>query len=160
MSLIKPATLSTLYIATSIFGVWTVRRRAERIYVILSKIVPIIITAITIGVEYTAALQSSWITYIIVANIQSVTSCIFSIGLIIMILWKYVDTKKIWNSVTTLDGSSVSWGTCVLSKWRCNSRNLSSTSEQTPWERDPVPKSLLDNNWLVVRLSIAIVFIS
>ncbi|KAI0549779.1 hypothetical protein F4679DRAFT_545533 [Xylaria curta] len=150
----------TLHIATSIFGVWTVRPRAERIYVILSKTVPIIITAITIGVEYTPALQSDWITYIIVANIQTVASCIFSIALITLILWKYVDTKKIWNSVTTLDGSSVSWGTCVLSKWRCSSRNLSSTSGQTPWERDHVPRSLLDNNWLVVRLSIAIVFIS
>ncbi|KAI0859826.1 hypothetical protein F4860DRAFT_481578 [Xylaria cubensis] len=150
----------TLHIATSIFGVWTIRRRAERIYVILSKIVPIIITTITIGVEYTPVLQSNWITYLIVANIQTVASCIFSIVLIAMILWKYIDTKKIWNSVTTLDGSSVSWGSCVLSKWRCSSRNVSSTSEHTPWERDHVPKSLLDNNWLVVRLLVAIVFIS
>ncbi|KAI1747308.1 hypothetical protein F4782DRAFT_521497 [Xylaria castorea] len=153
----------TLHIATSIFGVWTVRRRAERIYVILSKIVPIIITAITIGIEYTPAVQSNWITYIIVANVQAVTSCIFSIVLIGMILWKYVDTKKIWDSITMgpiLEGSSVSWKAWVLKKWQRNSETRSSASEQTPRMRDHVPKSLLDNNWLVVRLSIAILFIS
>ncbi|KAI1203214.1 hypothetical protein F5X97DRAFT_330527 [Nemania serpens] len=153
----------TLHVALSIYGVWALHRHAERIYVMLSKILPPILTAITIGLEYTPAVQSSWTVYMIVANIQAVASCTFSIVLITMILWKYVDSKRLWNNITTrprFDGSSVSWKIWMVNRW--SSRNSSSTPEQEQALRkwDHVPKSLLDNNWLVMRLSIAIVFIT
>jgi hypothetical protein len=129
---------------------------------ILSKVIPPVLTAVTIGLEYTPTVQSSWVAYMFVANVQAVTACTLSIFLIAMILWKYVDTKRLWRNVTNgpmLNGSSVSWKAWVLKK--LTSRNSSSTSEQTPaWARDNVPKALADNNWLVMRLSFAIVFIS
>ncbi|KAI0097831.1 hypothetical protein GGR51DRAFT_539897 [Nemania sp. FL0031] len=151
----------TLHIALSIYGIWATHRRAEHIYVILSKILPPILTAITIGLEYTPAVQNSWTVYMIVANIQAVASCVFSIVLISMVLWKYVDSKRLWENITTgprFKGSCVSWKTWISR--RLNSKNSGSESEQTPRKWDHVPKSLMDNNWLIMRLSIAILFIT
>ncbi|ROV90103.1 hypothetical protein VMCG_09786 [Cytospora schulzeri] len=151
----------TLHIAMSIYGVWASHRRTERIYVMLSKIVPPILAGVTIGLEYTRAVQRSWTVYMVVANLQTVAACTFSIILIAMILWKYVDSKSLWKNIKTgpmVDGSSVSWKVWILKSLR--SRNSSSTSARTPRARDHMPKVLLDNSWLVWRLSIAIVLIS
>lgn len=145
----------------SVYGVWASHRRAERVYVILSKTFPPILTAIWIGLEYTPAVQHSWITYMIVANIQAVTACTISILLIVMILWKYVDSKRLWKNIktgTSLNGSFVSWRIWMLRSWR--GRSASSASAHSPRARAHVPKALLDNSWLVLRLSIAIVLIS
>ncbi|KAI5923166.1 hypothetical protein F4810DRAFT_670603 [Camillea tinctor] len=151
----------TLHVTMSIYGVWANHRRAERRYVILSKIVPLFLAGLTIGLEYTPAVQSSWTAYMFVANVQAVGACSFSIVLIVMILWKYLDMKNLWNNVKTgpvIDGSSVSWKAWIFRGGR--SKNSNSTPEQTPRARDRLPKVLLDNNWLVWRLSIAIIFVT
>lgn len=152
---------STLHIALSIYGVWASHRRAERIYIVLSKIISPLLTAMWVGLEYTPAVQSSWTTYMIVANIQAVAACTISIFLIVMILWKYVDSKRLWKNLTTgptLNGSSVSWKAWMLRSWRA--RSASPASTRRPRSRAHVPKALLDNSWLVFRLSIAILLIS
>lgn len=142
----------------SIFGVWASHRQAEHVYATLSKTVPLILTGITIGLEYTPAVQRSWTAYMVVANIQAVAACTFSILLICMILWKYIDSKSLWNKIKTGPSSSTSWKAWIIKSWR--SRSLSSPSAQRPPAEDYVPKALLDSNWLVFRLSIAIILIS
>ncbi|KAI1337906.1 hypothetical protein F5Y15DRAFT_417341 [Xylariaceae sp. FL0016] len=153
-----------LHVALSVYGVWTVHPHAERSYATLSKMIPLLLTGISIGLEYTPPVQHSWTAYMVVANLQAVASCTFSILLIIMILWKYIDTKKIWNRVTTrmltneTNGSSRSWTSWILMKGRnkhpgCISAGSSRLQAQ-------VPRAIFDNNWLVIRLSIAIVFIT
>lgn len=151
----------TLHIAMSIYGIWATHRRAERIYAVLSKILPPILTGTTIGLEYTTAVQNSWVVYMIVANIQAVVSCALSIVLIAMIVWKYIDSKNLWKNIRTgpmLDGSSVTWKAWILKTWK--SRQSNSESGHTPKVQDHVPKSLLNKNWLVFRLSFAIVLIT
>lgn len=158
---IRSTTSSTLHIALSIYGVWASHRRAERVYAILSKTIPPILAGITIGLEYVQAVQRSWTVYMVVANLQTVAACAFSIVLIIMILWKYVDSKNLWKKIKTgpmVDGSSVSWKAWILKSLR--SRNSVPTSVQNPRVRNHLPQVLLDNSWLVWRLLIAIILIS
>lgn len=159
--LMLSCTPSTLHITMSIYGVWASHRRAERIYVVVSKIISPVLTAMWIGLEYTTPIQNSWTTYMVVANIQAVAACTISILLIVMILWKYVDSKRLWKQLTTgptLNGSSVSWKAWMLRSWRA--RSASPAPTRNPRSRAHVPEALLDNSWLVFRLSIAILLIS
>ena len=61
---------SSIQIAFSVYDFWSTRRRAERAFSLLSKIVPLILAGITIGLLQTPAVQSSFLVYMVVANVQ------------------------------------------------------------------------------------------
>lgn len=82
----------------------------------------------------------------------AVLSCAISIILLMVILWKFVDTKRSFRYV---DASSQSRG-----RWfRAGSKSSSGTDSSGLPEHRPPPK-VFDNSWLVFRLSVAIVLIS
>lgn len=161
--LIIDSSHSTLHIALSVYNIWAKHRHAEHIYVILSKTVPLVVTGVTLGLEYTPALQGSWTAYMVVANIQAVGSCALSILLIVMVLWKYFNKRKLWKSVQTGSTSSTSRNSVTSWKpWTLNKRasqNPSLISAEALQSSDHSVHPNLDK-WLVIRLLIAIVFIS
>ncbi|KAI5866542.1 hypothetical protein GGS23DRAFT_593288 [Durotheca rogersii] len=145
----------SIHVTASVFGYWLMRRRAERIFSLASKTVPLLLAGITIALLHTKLVQSSFLTYMIVANVQSVVSCAISIALILVILWKYIEMKRSFRRVDT---------TQRLKNWRfpfASKDNLRADANTASIGRDNrVLPAVFDNNWLVIRLSIAIVLIS
>lgn len=145
----------------SVYGVWTRNKYAERVYVMLSKVLPFILTGITIGLEYVPAIQRNWTTYMFVANAQATTACTLSIILILVILWKYVGSQNSWRKDRTghLCGNySISWKVLDPRRWKPG--NSGPTPGRTFGGRYRTSRTILHGNWLVPRLSIAIVLIS
>lgn len=54
----------------AMYNFWATRRKAERIFTLVARTLPIILAAITIGLLQTAAVQSSFTAYMVVANFQ------------------------------------------------------------------------------------------
>lgn len=138
----------TIHVAFSVYGFWSAKRRTERRFLWGSKVIPLILAGITIGLLQTPPVQSSFLVYMIVANVQSVTSCALSILLIFAILWKYIDVKRF---VGHTDSSRTSTG------WGFLRRRSNSRTDSRARRISAVPFA---NNWLVVRLSIAVLLIS
>ncbi|KAH9992260.1 hypothetical protein F4779DRAFT_609325 [Xylariaceae sp. FL0662B] len=142
----------TIQITFAVYGYWPTRRRAERTSVLASKVVPLMLAGITIGLLQTPPVQSSFLVYMIVANAQSVTSCAGSIFLILVILWNYLDTKCFWRHIRP---------TRQIRDWRFRLRSRNSPhAGSTVYQENRDPTMLFDNHWLVFRLSIAIILIS
>ncbi|KAI0388061.1 hypothetical protein F5Y04DRAFT_16833 [Hypomontagnella monticulosa] len=141
-----------IHVTYSVYGFWSTRRRTERAFALFSKVVPLLLAGLTLGLLQTKPVQSSFLVYMIVANVQSVTACTLSIILIFMILWKYINVKRSWKRV---------YATRQFRGWRFpfGSRDNSRPEANDYRENDVSPQGF-DNTWLVVRLSIAIVLIS
>ncbi|KAI1079766.1 hypothetical protein F5B20DRAFT_580921 [Whalleya microplaca] len=142
----------TIQITFAVYGYWPARRRAERTFLLASKIVPLLLAGITIGLLQTRPVQSSFLVYMIVANAQSVFSCGISIVLIFVILWKYIDTKRFWRHVGTAR---------KFKGWRFSFGSKDDTdTDSNVYRENRASTVVFDNNWLVFRLSIAIILIS
>lgn len=141
-----------IHVTYSVYGFWSTRRRTERAFAFASKVVPLVLAGITLGLLQTKAVQSSFLVYMIVANVQSVTACTLSIILIFMILWKYIYVKRSWRRV---------YATRRFKIWRFpfGTRD-SSRPDSNDYRENDVSSQVFDNTWLVVRLSIAIILIS
>ncbi|KAJ3576800.1 hypothetical protein NPX13_g3584 [Xylaria arbuscula] len=144
------------------FNFWAMRRNKQRIYTLVGIVAPVVLAIITIGLLQTPAVQSSFLVYMIVANTQSVLSCTVSIVLIAVIIRRYIQTKLAWRRVETNDNSSI-W-----SRLRNSNSNASNSSSNGSSPKDPstiapvyaAQGTIFDDNWVVVRLSIAVVLIS
>jgi hypothetical protein len=139
----------TLHISLSVYGFWAGRRRAERIYSVLAKVLPILLTGITTALQYTPVAQSSWRTYMLVANAQGVIGCAASIPLVILILWKYIDSRSLWRKLVQRPQAR------SASSWMSGS-----SSAQTPEAQKHGSKLSAENTWLILRLSTAVFLIS
>lgn len=64
------AVTSSIHMVLTIYGYWGARRSAERVYIVASRIVPFVLDIITIGLLQTPAVQSSFLVYMVVANVQ------------------------------------------------------------------------------------------
>ncbi|TRX95775.1 hypothetical protein FHL15_003329 [Xylaria flabelliformis] len=107
----------------------------------------------------TPAVQSSFTAYMFVANVQSVTSCAVSIILLSIVIRQYVMSKLAWRRVQTTGESANFW-----SRLR-NSSSSNSSKDQSAISPTVSPVfvaqgTIFDDNWVVVRLSIAVVLIS
>lgn len=106
-----------IQITGSVYGFWTLHRRLERQYELFSKILPIFPTALTIGLLQAPAVHRSFLAYMVIANTQSVFCCAASMVLLIVILVKYINTKR------QIEG----WRAWYRRKWkgfRSSSRNI------------------------------------
>ncbi|KAI9155755.1 hypothetical protein HJFPF1_08344 [Paramyrothecium foliicola] len=125
----------TFHVATSIHGFWTGRRRSERIYILTSKILPLPLTGITLGLQYVPEIQKNWTLYMVVANLQGVVTFALSIVTTAAILKKYISSNNFWNKNSNCSATQV----------------LSSQSQNSTATLD---------KWLVLRLSAAIILFS
>lgn len=62
--------ISAIHVTYSVYGFWSTRRRTERAFAFASKVVPLVLAGITLGLLQTKAVQSSFLVYMIVANVQ------------------------------------------------------------------------------------------
>ncbi|KAI0875478.1 hypothetical protein GGS24DRAFT_455394 [Hypoxylon argillaceum] len=142
-------------VTMTVYNFWATRRAAERIFAIVGRVVPIILAVVTIGLLQTPVVQSSFATYMIVANLQSVTSCLVSIILLFVVIRVYIQSKLAWRRVHQFDEPGF-WSRL---------RNSSTSSDGSKDESPIAPvystqATIFDDNWVVVRLSIAVVLIS
>ncbi|KAI4867704.1 hypothetical protein F4820DRAFT_445731 [Hypoxylon rubiginosum] len=133
-------------------GFWQARRKPEKISTIVGIVAPIIGAAITIGLLQTAAVQRSFIAYLIVANVQSVLSCLISIVLIFLITVTFIRSKLAWRRLRPSSGPSGSWP-----RWRNENRAEGRPAPRSAYAAQGV---IFDDNWLVIRLSVAVVLIT
>ncbi|KAI8944806.1 hypothetical protein F4801DRAFT_570443 [Xylaria longipes] len=146
-------------VTMSMYNFFATRRNADRISTMIGTVAPIILAAITIGLLQTPAVQSSFTAYMIVANLQSVSSCAISIVLLSIVIRQYVMSKLAWRRVQTTSEPGSFW-----SRLR-NSSSSNSSKEQSTITPSITPVytsqgTVFDDNWVVVRLSIAVVLIS
>lgn len=145
----------SIHMVLTIYGYWGTRRSAERVYIVASRIVPFVLDVITIGLLQTSAVQSSFLTYMIVANVQAVGSCAVGVIIISVIIRKYVNTKLSWRYESASSRNSKGWKLLFRSS---DGSKRDSGPPQIQISRT-LP-TVFDNNWLVFRLCAAIVLIS
>ncbi|GAP84553.1 putative glycoside hydrolase [Rosellinia necatrix] len=142
-------------VTMAMYNFWATRRRGERIFTAVARIAPVVLAAITIGLLQTPAVQSSFAAYMVVANLQSVTSCAISIVLLSIVIRQYIQSKLAWKRVQTIDESGSFW-----SRLRNSSSSSSSKDQSTITPVYTAQGNVFDDNWVVARLSIAVVLIS
>ncbi|KAI0206794.1 hypothetical protein F4808DRAFT_7660 [Astrocystis sublimbata] len=147
---------------------WAQRREAERMFAIFGRIAPIALATITIGLLQTPAVQSSFAAYMVIANVQSVSSCAISIVLLSFVIRQYIMSKLAWRRLSTRGESGSLWSrlrnNTIGSSNGTNGSN-NGTKDQAPNTPTVAPAftargTVFDNNWVVVRLTIAVAFIS
>ncbi|KAI1116263.1 hypothetical protein F5Y14DRAFT_407385 [Nemania sp. NC0429] len=144
-----------IQVTMAMYNFWAARRGVERIAAVIGRVAPILLASLTIGLLQTPAVQSSFTAYLIVANVQSVTSCAVSIVLLAIIMREYVKSKLAWKRVQTSDESGNFW-----SRLRNSSGSDSSKDQSIITPVYTAQATIFDDNWVVVRLSIAVVLIS
>ncbi|KAI0431231.1 hypothetical protein F5Y09DRAFT_305508 [Xylaria sp. FL1042] len=157
-----------IQVTTKTYNFWATRQKGERIYAVVGRVAPIVLAAITIGLLQTAAVQSSFTAYMIVANTQSVLSCSISIVLLSIIMRQYIQAKLAWKRVQPDDDRSI-WSRLINSNnYSNNNSNASSNNSNASSSKSYPPISpvyaaqgaIFDDNWVVIRLSIAVILIS
>ncbi|KAI1284043.1 hypothetical protein F5Y07DRAFT_348497 [Xylaria sp. FL0933] len=155
-------------VITKTYNFWATRRNAERIYAVVGRVLPIVLAAITIGLLQTAAVQSSFTAYMIVANTQSVLSCFISIVLLSIIIHQYVQAKLAWKRIQTDDDRSI-WSRLINRSNYSNSNSNTSSNKSSASSSKAQPTippiyaaqgAIFDDSWVVIRLSIAVILIS
>ncbi|KAI0183688.1 hypothetical protein EV127DRAFT_446320 [Xylaria flabelliformis] len=146
-------------VTMTMYNFWGTRRGAERISAIIGRVAPIILAATTIGLLQTPAVQSNFTAYMFVANVQSVTSCAISIVLLSIVIRQYVMSKLAWRRVQTT-GESANFWSRLRSGSSSNSSKDQSAISPTVSPVFAAQGTIFDDNWVVVRLSIAVVLIS
>ncbi|KAI1812545.1 hypothetical protein GGS20DRAFT_557437 [Poronia punctata] len=146
-----------IQVTLTIFQLGLVKRNTKRVFAVAGRILPVVLAAITIGLLQTPQVQSSFAAYMVVANAQSVTSCTISIVLLTLVIRQYIISKLRWKRLQASDESHES-----TSLW---SRIRSNSSTKTPSDSTITPAyaaqgTVFDDNWVVVRLSIAVLLIS
>ncbi|KAI1177686.1 hypothetical protein F4777DRAFT_188643 [Nemania sp. FL0916] len=145
-------------VTMTMYNFWATRRKTEHIFGIIGRVVPVVLAILTIGLLQTPAVQSSFTVYMIVANVQSVTSCTISIVLLSIVIFQYVKSKLLWRRVQTGDESGSFWSRIKQTTSSTDSSNSKGESPISPVYS--AKATIFDNNWVVIRLSIAVVLIS
>ncbi|KAH0430455.1 hypothetical protein CcaCcLH18_07835 [Colletotrichum camelliae] len=147
-----------LSLAASVYGWFAATPRRTRTISIIGRVLPFVLTAITVGLMHSPVAQNSFLVYMIVANTQFVLSLLGSAVLLLMILFKYVHSRRnlqTWNVLYGNAGSleSSANGSKSRSVW------LGSNNSRSGGGRSRAYSGAGANNtydsWLVIRLSIA-----
>ncbi|KAF4414258.1 hypothetical protein CFRS1_v014307 [Colletotrichum fructicola] len=147
-----------LSLAASVYGWFATTPRTTRTISIIGRVLPFMLTAITVGLMHSPVAQNSFLVYMIVANTQFVLSLLGSAVLLLMILFKYVHSRRnlqTWNVLYGNAGSleSSANGSKSRSVW------LGSNTSRSGGGRSRAYSGAGANNtydsWLVIRLSIA-----
>ncbi|KAF4922844.1 hypothetical protein CGCVW01_v005053 [Colletotrichum viniferum] len=147
-----------LSLAASVYGWFATTPRTTRTISIIGRLLPFMLTAITVGLMHSPVAQNSFLVYMVVANTQFVLSLLGSAVLLLMILFKYVHSRRnlqTWNVLYGNAGSldSSANGSKSRSVW------LGSNTSRSGGGRSRAYSGAGANNtydsWLVIRLSIA-----
>ncbi|KAI0913888.1 hypothetical protein F4823DRAFT_574839 [Ustulina deusta] len=159
-----------IQVTAKMYNFWATRRNEERIYAVVGRVAPIVLAVATISVLQTPPVQSSFIVYMVVANAQSILSCAISILLLAIVMRQYIQAKLAWKRVQATDDGGI-WSRLINSSGNSNSNsnsnssnsNSNSASTKDQSTIDPVyaaQGAIFDDNWVIIRLSIAVVLIS
>ncbi|KAI0528259.1 hypothetical protein F5B22DRAFT_28671 [Xylaria bambusicola] len=151
-----------IQVTAKMFDFGTRRRNKRRFYAVVGRVAPVILAAIAIGLLQTPAVQSSFVVYMVVANTQSVLSSAISIILLALIVRQYIQAKLAWKRVEANDSCGI-WSRLRNSNSNTSNSSNNSSGSKEPTTIAPVYSSqgtIFDDNWVVVRLSIAVVLIS
>ncbi|KAK2016152.1 hypothetical protein LZ32DRAFT_601727 [Colletotrichum eremochloae] len=146
-----------LSLAASVYGWFAATPRMTHTISIVGKILPLALTTITVGLLLTPPAQNSFLIYMVVANAQFVLSLMGSAILLLMILARYVNSRRNLTSWKVIYGdhgpslpSTNDGGSKTRSIWagtsssRVKSRAYSGAGQAKAYD-----------SWLVIRLSIA-----
>ncbi|ORY59126.1 uncharacterized protein BCR38DRAFT_399315 [Pseudomassariella vexata] len=136
-----------LSLAITVYGWWSQNSKPQRIFSITGRVVPLALTAITIVLLEFPFAQRSYTTYMIIANAQFIISLIGSSIFLVMILAKYMESRRqfrTWNVSRELEKSSA---TTSFSSGRY-SRKLSIPGTGGTYD-----------SWLVIRLTVALLML-
>ncbi|TEA18813.1 hypothetical protein C8034_v011984 [Colletotrichum sidae] len=147
-----------LSLAASVYGWFATTPRTTHTISIIGRVVPCILTCITIGLMNSPPAQSSFITYMLVANTQFVLSLLGSAVLLIMILFKYVRSRYNLQTWNVLYGNAGSLPTSSAQGSKARSAWLGSSSSRGGGRSRAYSGAGANktyDSWLVIRLSIA-----
>ncbi|KAK2028642.1 hypothetical protein LX32DRAFT_590215 [Colletotrichum zoysiae] len=149
-----------LSLAASVYGWFAATPRMTHTISIIGKILPVVLTSITVGLLLSPPVQTSFTVYMLVANIQFVLSLLGSAILLLMILVRYVDSRRNLTSWKVIYGnhgpslpSSNDGGSKTRSLWAGSSTSRGARSRSRAYSGAGNNKAY--DSWLVIRLSIA-----
>ncbi|KAJ0142317.1 hypothetical protein CTA2_1421, partial [Colletotrichum tanaceti] len=151
-----------LSLAASVYGWFATTPRATHTISIIGRVLPIILTSITVGLMLSPPAQKSFLVYMLVANAQFVLSLLGSAILLVMILSRYVHSRRTLSSWKVIYGnadpsqpsSSDDGGSKARSIW-LGSGGSSRGGQSEAYSGAGANKTY--DSWLVMRLSIAFV---
>ncbi|OBR04224.1 Glycoside hydrolase [Colletotrichum higginsianum IMI 349063] len=148
-----------LSLAASVYGWFATTPRTTHTISIIGRTLPVILTSITVGLMLSTPAQNSFLVYMFVANTQFVLSLFGSAILLLMILIRYVHSRRTlttWNILygnadSSLPSSNDDGGSKARSVW------LGSGSSRGGRSRaySGAGANKTYDSWLVMRLSIA-----
>ncbi|KAK2002721.1 hypothetical protein LX36DRAFT_211389 [Colletotrichum falcatum] len=148
-----------LSLAASVYGWFAATPRTMRTISIIGRILPVVLTTLSIGLLLTPPAQKSFLVYMIIANAQYVLSLLGSAILLLMILFRYINSRRNLTSWKVIYGnhgpslpSTNDGGSKTRSIWAGNS--ASSRARSRAYSGVGNSNKAYDS-WLVIRLSIA-----
>ncbi|KZL78422.1 glycoside hydrolase [Colletotrichum tofieldiae] len=147
-----------LSLAASVYGWFATTPRTTHTISVVGRILPIILTSITVGLMHSPPAKNSFLLYMFIANTQFVLSLLGSAVLLLMILIRYVHSRR------NLTSWNVIYGNAELSLPNSNggeskprSAWLGSGSSRGGRSRaySVAGANKTYDSWLVIRLSIA-----
>ncbi|KAK2042046.1 hypothetical protein LZ31DRAFT_471216 [Colletotrichum somersetense] len=149
-----------LSLAASVYGWFAATPRMTHTISIIGKVLPVVLTSITVGLLLSPPAQNSFTVYMLVANIQFVLSLLGSAILLLMILVRYVDSRRNLTSWKVIYGnhgpslpSTNDGGSKTRSLWAGSSTSRGARSRSRAYSGAGNNKAY--DSWLVIRLSIA-----
>ncbi|POS79638.1 hypothetical protein DHEL01_v201975 [Diaporthe helianthi] len=145
-----PPPPSSFSLTATVYDWWAKKPKALRVLSITGRIVPIALAVIMIILLQFDFTHKDFNVYMIVANAQFVLSLVGACIFLLMILFKYVQTRhqlRSWGGIQYGKGGA-STGTSGMRSFRSRANSNKSRS----------PNGSFDN-WLVIRLSIAFVML-
>ncbi|WYZ46757.1 hypothetical protein EsH8_IX_000982 [Colletotrichum jinshuiense] len=147
-----------LSLAASVYGWFATTPRTTHTISIVGRILPIVLTSISVSLMHSPPAQNSFVVYMFVANTQFVLSLLGSAILLLMILIRYVHSRRnlqTWNVLygnvdsslpSTNEGSNKARSAWLGSGSSRGGRSRAYSGAGTNKTYD---------SWLVIRLSIA-----
>ncbi|KAG8166234.1 hypothetical protein KVR01_004786 [Diaporthe batatas] len=137
-------------LTATVYGWWAKKPKALRVLSITGRIVPIVLAVIMTVLLQLDFIHKNFMVYMVVANAQFLLSLVGACIFLLMILFKYVQTRhqlNTWGGIQYGKGDA-STGTSGKRSFRSRANSNKSRS----------PNGSFDN-WLVIRLSIAFVML-
>ncbi|KAF6828006.1 glycoside hydrolase [Colletotrichum musicola] len=148
-----------LSLAASVYGWFATTPRTTHTISIIGRVLPFILTSLTVGLMHSPPAQESFLVYMFVANTQFVLSLLGSAILLLMILFKYVSSRRNLQTWNVLYGNAGSLPNSSANGSKSRSVWLGSSSSRGGGGRSRAYSGAGANNtydsWLVIRLSIA-----
>ncbi|KAJ4391519.1 hypothetical protein N0V93_005137 [Gnomoniopsis smithogilvyi] len=137
-------------LAATVYGWWAKKPGHLRKLSVIGRIVPItlgIISIILLQLEFT---HRSFFVYFVIANAQFILSLCGSCLFLLMILFKYLQTRRRLHTWLTLEYGKAASATTASS----GTRSTAAKFRRSRAYSGSQPRATFDN-WLVIRLSIA-----